>query len=677
MQNNLVFLINKLNNTLGWADKKKLLSQESPAIAGFLEKRPHLKKYLDNCSDDKAFVLEVLIFLGQGERLFGADEDIPRHHDDLERLSRVLLDVERFYISIGGLLGYHYEIYKRLKDSEGKVEGVYSIPPMVDFVTNNELYRQAMRWGIIYIPEVAEIYVAGGAGDRLDLRDDKTHEPLPAAKLPFSGHLLIEGLIRDLEAREYLSKKMTGKKIITPVVIMTSEEKNNHQHIVSICEELKWFGRPRESFFFIKQPLVPVLTEEGVWSCDAPFKLQLKPGGHGVLWKLAMDSGAFDWLQEQGRNYVIVRQVNNPLAGLDGGLLALSGWGKQYEKAFGFVSCEREPGSAEGILVLETDNSASGTKYKICNVEYHLKQADQVEGPANTNIIFANINSIKQALRTMPLPGLILNMKSKVKSVSGETEVRAGRLETMMQNITEAMEGDNPRNLPVFVGFFDRKNIFSVAKNSFSENKKNETPEKAYYDLLKSYYTLLKNYSRVDVPPLGTFDEFLENKWGFIAYFNPALGPLFAAVGQKIKGGKIHYGSELELDIAELDLQNVSLQGSFRILGKNLNCRCALKNIQIVNSGIDTKGECVPWRRKYQRRESLEIILGDNSEFYAHDITFEGPFNYVVPDNHRMNVFQEGLEKKVVLQPLSYTTWWWNYLWDEDNMLHLRKMAQV
>ena len=35
----------------------------------------------------------------------------------------------------------------------------------------------------------------------------------------------------------------------------------------------------------------------------------MKPGGHGVIWKLMLDTGVFDWLGAQGRQAAIVRQI--------------------------------------------------------------------------------------------------------------------------------------------------------------------------------------------------------------------------------------------------------------------------------------------------------------------------------------------------------------------------------
>lgn len=61
---------------------------------------------------------------------------------------------------------------------------------------------------------------------------------------------------------------------------------------------------------FWLQPLVPtVAAADGRWMVSEPLTVVLKPGGHGVIWKLASDDGVFDWLSTQGRKAAIVRQI--------------------------------------------------------------------------------------------------------------------------------------------------------------------------------------------------------------------------------------------------------------------------------------------------------------------------------------------------------------------------------
>jgi UDP-N-acetylglucosamine pyrophosphorylase len=211
------------------------------------------------------------------------------------------------------------------------------------------------------MPQLAEIYPVGGAGDRLGLIDEVTGECLPAAMLPYCGRTMLEILLRDLQAREFLYFRLTGQQLTTPVAIMTSDAKGNNRRIMQLMESLSWFGRTRDSFRLFKQPLVPVMSvETGEWLLSGPMKPMMKPGGHGAIWKLMHDQGIFDWFNEQGREAALVRQISNPMAGTDTTLLALAGVGASRQASFGFMSCDRHVGAAEGVNVLQERKICKG-----------------------------------------------------------------------------------------------------------------------------------------------------------------------------------------------------------------------------------------------------------------------------------------------------------------------------
>ncbi len=120
-----------------------------------------------------------------------------------------------------------------------------------------------------------------GAGDRLGLQCDVTGESVPTAMLPYCGRSLLSGIIRDLQvmdfsllypltgflvqignfsfvvhsflggspqAREYLYYKVFGSQETTPIAIMTSAAKGNHQRVQKLLADSNWFGRGKESF---------------------------------------------------------------------------------------------------------------------------------------------------------------------------------------------------------------------------------------------------------------------------------------------------------------------------------------------------------------------------------------------------------------------------------------------
>ena len=56
-----------------------------------------------------------------------------------------------------------------------------------------------------------------------------------------------------------------------------------------------------------------------------------------------------------GRTAALVRQISNPMAATDCTLLALAGTGHRGRRAFGFASCDRVVGAAEGMNVLRRE----------------------------------------------------------------------------------------------------------------------------------------------------------------------------------------------------------------------------------------------------------------------------------------------------------------------------------
>lgn len=110
-----------------------------------------------------------------------------------------------------------------------------------------------------------------------------------------------------------------------------------------------------------RQPLVPVLEiSGGKWLLSSPMRPMAKPGGHGAIWKLMYDEGVFDWLKQHGREAAIIRQISNPMSGVDTTLLALAGCGQQRSAEFGFMCCDRALGASEGCNVLQEKRVRKG-----------------------------------------------------------------------------------------------------------------------------------------------------------------------------------------------------------------------------------------------------------------------------------------------------------------------------
>jgi hypothetical protein len=220
-----------------------------------------------------------------------------------------------------------------------------------------------------------------------------------------------------------------------------------------------------------------------------------------------------------------VRQINNPLAGTDQGLLALIGVGCEQKKSFGFLSCERLLNSDEGTNVLIEKQVEQGYDYCLTNIEYtEFAQRGIGEVPAhpgcsysiyptNTNILFANIAAIRKILKICPIPGQLINMKSKVPYLDPDgnlTQVTGGRLESTMQNIADYIIDHFPHQLDrkeykvalqTFILYNSRSKTISTTKKSYKKGESPvSTPEQAFYDLLSNNFSLLKQ-CQFELPP--------------------------------------------------------------------------------------------------------------------------------------------------------------------------------
>lgn len=555
--------------------------------------------------------------------------------------------VEQFYESIGGIVGYHLKALQLIVNKEkSPFETNYERPFGYDLRQNGEEKQNHIISGLLQAHLMGEIFLVGGLGDRLKL-ENAAGEPLPAALLPFCGKSLLEILLRDLMGREYLFYKLFAKRVITPVALMTSHEKGNHRYITNTLKEKNYFGRGEKSFFVFPQISVPVVAENGRWVMKNPKELLLYPGGHGALWKACLDEGVFQWFHKLRKKAFLIRQINNPIAGIDSGLIALIGIGQSSEKTLGIASCERLVSAAEGMLVeVEKEKGHFAT----INIEYTDFQQHNIEDrpdekgysvfPANTNILYVDLNKITQVVKQHPLPEFLLNMKTKIGNLW------AGRLESMVQNISHFLVGTNRKNLPTFVTYNERGKTISTAKRAFEGGRDLlETPEGAFYDILQEGYHLLKKECKVVMPPFSSKENYLRYGPSLQFLYHPALGPLFEIIAQKIVKGKIGNNSELQCEIAELLLENINLQGSLLIeaedvCGKEAG-RCFLRNIAIKNQGIDRTALNVFWKNQIARKEKLKIYLGKNAEFIAEDLTFVGERTIMVPQNKRWIAYEE------------------------------------
>lgn len=651
----LDLLAHKLSRKAAPKAKLALLNEHLAVLPHWVE------GVIPQLSEWEQIALLALFTSGQAERILENRLDLVK----LKNLLEALVRVEKFYEPLGGIVGYQQKVLNLLeKQKKNKNRGMHFLPPPVIDLSHPSAahVQQAVSWGIEHLGDLAEIYTVGGAADRLGLQDEKSGDFLPAAVLQFCGKTLLEHLISDLQAREYLHYILFGKQITTPIAMMTSPEKDNHARVLAICEEKNWFGRPKESFRLFMQPLVPALNQMGQWGIQGPFQPLLKPGGHGVIWRLAEQEGIFDWFSSLGRTKALVRQINNVIAGVDLGLLAFIGIGCRRDLRMGFASCCRLVGTSEGINVLiEKKGSYCLTNIEYCDLNRYGLQDEPMslwnpysKYPANTNILFVDLKAVREASKRDPFPGMLVNAK-KMKYTRSDGVVEEEemlRLESTMQNIADCfVEAQAPKES--YLTYNLRHKTISPIKRALSGTAIAETPEGCLYDFLKNARELLTHYCHFSVPELPDEEEFLEKGPSFIFLYHPALGPLFSVISKKLQRGSLSLGSELQLEIADFQAQNLNVEGSLLIRTEAVmghrdgagilhysekRAKCRMKNVRILNKGIASQSRNASsiWKADILRQEACEIILEEGAELVAENLTLEGNVKIHVPKNTQL-----------------------------------------
>jgi len=295
---------------------------------------------------------------------------------------------------------------------------------------------------------------------------------------------------------------------------------------------------------------------------------------------------------------------------------------------------------------------------------------------------------------------MLINMKSKISCLNAAGEMRsiaAGRLESTMRNIADVLVDHFPRRLRAeehrsrlrsFITYNTRRKTLSVTKSIYQPGSMLVgTPEGCLYEMMENAREMLEQ-CRMEMPERQSPEEFLENGPNLLLLYHPALGPLYRVIAQKMLGGRLATGAELQLEIAELEISNLNLQGSLLIEARNVtgtqdisgiifygtdSGKCTLRNVKVINKGIDRAASNQYWKNQIARQEEMRITLHGNAEFFAQDMTFQGTHRIEVPDGSRMVATQEGERVEFRLEPIASPTWWWQYRFDAEDRVVLNK----
>ena len=181
-----------------------------------------------------------------------------------------------------------------------------------------------------------------------------------------------------------------------------------------------------------------------------------------------------------------------------------------------------------------------------------------------------------------------------------------------------------------------------------------------------------------DLPEQRSLEEYMSRGPDCLFLYHPALGPFYSIIQQKLRGGQIGAGSELVLEIADLDAANIVVEGSLRIVAEQPlgGCdesgilhyssevsQCILRDVRVQNLGIDWERSSPFWKMDLARQESLEIILKGESVFDAEGVIFSGAQKFVVEDGIRMIVRQCDGKMTVIEEEMGSKSLW-KYVWE-------------
>ncbi len=589
------------------------------AILGQLQSKGISPVVLDNI---KAGVitdqgdLEVLMLLADlGEQSLVSHWDAPGVNDDGKRAFLVQLrQLNDGYA--GGLEHYKANGYQLLQDSlQGKTafEGFTpAVPSGTELTQINSEFITMENQGLRMFNRTAGVLVAGGVGDRLGYKGIKVGIPIDLVSMRSYLQYYIENML----ALQEKSNQLNGENKKVPLVIMTSDD--THVATIKLLEDNHFFGMDGLSanptkeqvlrgdvkqIIILKQGMVPAMVNNDaqfVLDDNNPYKLQVKPHGHGDIHMLIKQAGLDElWLKE-GRTYTFFFQDTN--AEVFNSLLPGLANSARNKFVFNFLTTQREAKSNFGSIVQMKHKDGRNQTF---NVEYNELNpflqatvspdgdvADPQTGkspfPANMNTFIVENTTYHQKLEeTGGIFGEFINPKY---SDNAKTTFKApARTEAMMQDYAKSLPGDQ-------VGFtnFDTRDVFSPVKNdiagALSMAKNGKYPDSMATGEADFYKGHRKRFAlagvEVEVEGQLRSARGVPFNDGAKIVYSPRFASTIAEVKDKVSGGQISPRSVLLIDGQDIRLKNVRLDGTLivkTVEGVSLN----IHDLEIRNQGSD------------------------------------------------------------------------------------------
>jgi UDP-sugar pyrophosphorylase len=537
-------------------------------------------------------LIQRLIDAGQ-EHLF-ADWDEPGVNEEKKAaFLDSLLRVDQSYP--GGLTGYISNARKLLagaRSGTNPFEGfVPEQPDKVDLTEFDAEYDRYEALGRTQFGKTAVVLVAGGLGERLGYSGIKLDIPVEVTEtVPYLAHYAT--CLKAMEARMETPRPV-------PLVIMVSEDTDAKTR--ASLEANNRYGLKKEQVHILKQELVPAIADnEGHLALAEPYKLILKPHGHGDVHMLLHSSGTAAELARQGiEHLVFIQDTNGQVFNAVPAAIGVSA-----EKKFDFnsIAVNRIPGEAVGALTKLVNEEEALT----LNVEYNqlaplLRATVSPEGdvpneqgyslfPGNINVLVIRLASYLNILeRTQGIIAEFVNPK-----YADDTRThfkKPTRLETMMQDLPKLFGPDEKTGVSVF----DRCWAFSANKNNLAEaaaRHKAGGPPESGATAESDFYLA----GRIKLAAAGMevreAQEQLIRGIPFVpgprVLLRPSFAVTLAGVREKISGGSIADDATLVLDGEGITLENVTVTpGSALVIHACCGARVRVRDLTVDNAGFE------------------------------------------------------------------------------------------
>ncbi|PFH37452.1 UDP-sugar pyrophospharylase [Besnoitia besnoiti] len=400
--------------------------------------------------------------------------------EDIHRLCIQLQQADNTYP--GGLSAYisrARDLLAASKAGANPFEGFTAYKPAGEKVTlPSPLFDTLETVGSKELKACAFVLVAGGLGERLGYSGIKIGLPCETTTGKTFAQLYCEYIAAIENAPEaHGATQQNGHNAAeasVPLAIMTSDD--THDRTIELFESHDFFGLKRSQVVFMKQGKVPALLDNDAniaTSAEDPFRVIMKPHGHGDVHTLLHQHGLVEKWKHEGKKWIIFFQDTNPL--IFRALAATLGVSKEHNFAMNTVAVPRKAAEAMGAIC--NLKKVDGSSITI-NVEYNVLgplleaqgSADVAneEGfsqfPGNTNaLVFAVEPYCSVLQRTGGTVPEFVNPKYKD---SAKTSFKSPtRLECMMQDFPRLFSASDP------VGFteLERWFCYSCVKNNVAD----------------------------------------------------------------------------------------------------------------------------------------------------------------------------------------------------------------